>query len=126
VKKSQEPSLEQRFRAVIVWLILSGRAEQALGLLAKHYGVKAPRIEVGLPKGRKKKALGCYNTKNKTITVLDSDTLKEPFVVLHEFYHHLRTKADEKHRGTEKYADVFAKEFIEAYKTIASRGVGNN
>jgi hypothetical protein len=43
---------------------------------------------------------------------------REPFVVLHEFYHHLRTALDRKHRGTEKYADEFAREFIEAYKSI--------
>jgi hypothetical protein len=36
-------------------------------------------------------------------------------VVLHEFYHHLRTSIDKKHRGTEKFAGEFAEEFIKAY-----------
>jgi hypothetical protein len=50
--------------------------------------------------------------KNKTIHVLNSDVLKDPFVILHEFYHHLRTSIDRKHRGTEKYASKFARDFI--------------
>jgi hypothetical protein len=46
-----------------------------------------------------------------------------PFVIIHEFYHHLRSKAvDKMHRGTEKNADKFAIEFIEAYKAYALRG----
>jgi Zn-dependent peptidase ImmA (M78 family) len=113
--------LEQRFKAGVVWLIMNGKTEQAIDLLAKRYGVRMPRIEVGLPKGRKKGTLGCYSAKGKTIRVLNSDTLKEPFVILHEFYHHLRTTADAKHRGTEKYANDFAKKFIEAYKSIADK-----
>ena len=118
--------MEQNFKALIVYLILDGKAEKALEALAKHYSVDVPRLKVGLPKGRKKKALGCYSARSKMISVLDSDTLKEPFVVLHEFYHHLRTALDAKHRGTERYADEFAKEFIQAYKTMTSRAVGND
>lgn len=118
--------MEQRFKAGIVWLILNGKTEQALALLAKHYGVKVPKVEVGLPKGRKKIALGCYSAKNKTITVMNSDTLKEPFVILHEFYHHLRTTVDAKHQGTEKYADDFAMGFVHAYKSTVDKEIGNN
>ena len=114
------------FEALIVWLILSGKVETALELLAKRYSVNVPKIKVGLPKGRKKKALGCYNAKKGTIFVLNSDTLKEPFIILHEFYHHLRTALDTKHRGTEKYADEFAKEFIQTYKSMATKVSGNN
>jgi hypothetical protein len=110
--------LEQNFKALVVYLILNGETEKALKVLAKHYNVEVPRLKVGLPKGRKSKVLGCYSAKNKTISVLNSDTLKEPFVVLHEFYHHLRTALDAKHRGTEKYADEFAREFIEAYRSM--------
>jgi len=118
--------LEQKFKASIVWLILNGKAEKALELLAEHYSVEVPKLKVGLPKGRKKKTLGCYSAKNETIFVLNSDTLKEPFIILHEFYHHLRTALDRKHKGTEKYADVFAKEFIQAYKSMAAEVLGNN
>ena len=110
--------MEQKFKALIVWLILNGKTERALELLAEHYGVEVPKLKVGLPKGRKKRTLGCYSAKNKTISVLNSDTLKEPFIILHEFYHHLRTALDAKHKGTEKYADEFSKEFIEAYKSM--------
>jgi Zn-dependent peptidase ImmA (M78 family) len=108
--------VEEQFRVLIVWLVLSGKAEEALERLGEHYGVDVPRLRVGLPKGHKAKAFGCYNTKDRTICVLDSDRLREPFVVLHEFYHHLRTAVDAKHRGTEKRANDFARAFIEAYK----------
>jgi len=108
--------LEQNFKALIVYLILNGETEKALEMLAKHYSVDVPKIKVGLPKRHKKKSLGCYSTKNKTISVLNSDMLKEPFIILHEFYHHLRTALDAKHKGTERYADEFSKEFIQAYK----------
>jgi hypothetical protein len=118
--------LEQEFKASVVWLILNGKPEKALELLAEHYRVEVPTLKVGLPKGRKKKTLGCYNAKKKTIFVLNSDTLKEPFIILHEFYHHLRTALDAKHKGTEKYADEFSKEFIQAYKSMATKVLGNN
>jgi hypothetical protein len=118
--------LEQRFKTIIVWLILNGKTEKALDLLAEKYAVKVPKIKVGLPKGRKKKPLGCYSGKTKTISVLNSEAFKDPFIILHEFYHHLRTNLDAKHRGTERYADEFAKEFIQAYRSAASRDTGNN
>ena len=115
-----------RFKALVVSLILNGKVEKALELLAEHYGVSVPKMKVGLPKGRKKKTLGCYNAKKGTIFVLNSDTLSEPFIILHEFYHHLRTALDTKHKGTEKYADEFAKDFIQAYKSVAAEFSGNN
>ena len=110
-----EKASEPEFRASVVLLILNGKAEAALGLLAEQYNVDLPRIRVGLPSRHRKNAIGCYEAKNQTISVLNSDTLKEPFVVLHEFYHHLPTSIDMKHRGTEKYAGEFAEEFIKAY-----------
>jgi len=115
-----------RFKVLIVSLILNGKVEKALELLAEHHSVSVPKIKVGLPKGRKKKTLGCYNAKKRTIFVLNSDTLREPFIILHEFYHHLRTALDTKHKGTEKYADEFAKDFIHRYKSIGARVSGNN
>ena len=118
--------MDQKFKALIVWLILNGKAEKSLELLAEHYGVDMPKIKVGLPKAHIRKTLGCYNAKNKTIFVLNCDTLKEPFIILHEFYHHLRTTLDAKHKGTERYADDFAKEFIQAYKSTAAKDLGNN
>jgi hypothetical protein len=107
--------LESAFKARVVWLIANGETEKALSVLAEYYKVSTPKLKVGLPKGRKKSALGCYEAKTKTISVLNSDVFREPFIIIHEFYHHLRTKADLQHKGTEKNADKFARKFIEAY-----------
>jgi hypothetical protein len=120
-KRMGESNLEQRFKAEIVWLILNGKVEEALNILAKQYGASVPRLKVGLPKGRRRKAFGCYSPRTKTISVLDSDRLMDPFVILHEFYHHIRTTVDAKHRGTERHADEFAKQFINAYKSMAKK-----
>lgn len=112
-----DDNLENAFKAKIVWFILNGDTEEALSMLAEHYKVGIPRLKVGLPKRRKTSAIGCYEARNKTISVLNSDILKDPFVVIHEFYHHLRTKIDLQHKGTEKNADRFAIGFIAAYST---------
>jgi hypothetical protein len=111
---------ERGFRARVVRLILSGNAEEALELLAEHYDVSVPVLRVGLPKGRKKNVLGCYTVKDTTIHVLNSDVFCNPFVILHEFYHHLRT-VDKKHRGTERYANKFAHDFIQTYKSATRK-----
>ena len=118
--------MEERFKAAIVWLILNGKAEEAFEILAKKYGVRVPTLRVGLPKRDRMKALGCYNGRKRTIFVRNSDTLRDPFVILHEFYHHLRTAGDARHRGTEKYANVFAKEFMESYRSVAIAGSAND
>ena len=111
---------EPGFKAFIVHLVLDSKVEQALELLSKEFKVTVPRIQVGLPRTHGS-VYGCYTSRNQTIYVLNSDVLKDPFVILHEFYHHLRTSSvDKKHRGTEKYANVFAKEFIAAYRSLGS------
>jgi hypothetical protein len=110
---------DPKFKPLIVGLILNQRAEEALALLAKNYNVKTPELKVGLPKGHTRKIYGCYTAKNETISVLNSDMLGNPFVILHEFYHHLRTSIDKQHKGTEKNADKFANVFIEEYKSAA-------
>jgi Zn-dependent peptidase ImmA (M78 family) len=102
----------------IVQLIINQKAEEALVLLAKHYQVAVPQLKVGLPKGHKKNIYGCYTSKNQTISVLNSDFLGNAFVILHEFYHHLRSKSvDRQHKGTEKNADRFATDFLTAYQS---------
>ena len=115
------PTEENSFsKPLIVSLILNRQDEEALSLLGKEYNVNIPRLKVGLPKGHKKKALGVYQSKNETISVLNSDTLGNPFVILHEFYHHLRSKAvDKQHRGTERNADKFAIDFLTEYQAAA-------
>jgi Zn-dependent peptidase ImmA (M78 family) len=111
---------QDNFKPYVVWLILGGKTEEAIELLAKNYKVNVPKLKVGLPKGHKITAFGCYTNRNETISVQNSDILLNPFVIIHEFYHHLRSKgADRMHRGTEKNADRFAIEFIEAYKKAA-------
>ena len=114
--------MQNNFKPLIVWLILNGQVEKALELLAKNYKVSTPKLKVGLPKGRKATAFGCYTSKGATISVLNSDVMGNPFVILHEFYHHLRTSVDKQHKGTEKNADKFAREFIEAYKAASALG----
>ncbi|WXG46774.1 MAG: hypothetical protein WED05_08985 [Candidatus Atabeyarchaeum deiterrae] len=109
-----------KFKTSVVQLILDGRPENALELLADYYHVSVPRIKVGLPKGHRKNVLGCYTARDRTISVLNSDVLMNPFVVLHEFYHHLRTRVDKVHRGTEGNAMEFAKSFVESYKPITT------
>ena len=112
---------QNNFKPLVVWLILNGKPEEALALLAKNYKVNVPELKVGLPKKHKITAYGCYTAKNETISVQNSDVIANPFVILHEFYHHLRSKSvDKMHKGTEKNADKFAMEFIEAYKALAN------
>ena len=112
---------QDNFKPMVVWLILNGKPEEALVLLAKNYKVNVPKLKVGLPKKHKIKASGCYTSKNETISVLNSDVIVNPFVIIHEFYHHLRCKSvDKMHKGTEKNADKFAIDFIEAYKALAN------
>lgn len=108
---------EHVFKARIVQLILMKEIDEALEALSQHYNVVVPNLKVGMPKKYSKK-LGCYVSKTKTIHIMSRERLEDPFLILHEFYHHLRTQ-DRKHRGTEKYADRFAKEFLEAFKTFS-------
>jgi len=107
---------EYLFKAKIVQMILTKENVEAINALSQHYGVDIPHLKVGMPKKYSKK-VGCYVSTTKTIHFMNQDYLNNPFVVLHEFYHHLRTQGRE-HRGTEKYANRFAEEFIEAFKTL--------
>ena len=113
--------LEDIDKPAIVQLILSQKTENALNILAKHHKVSVPKLKVGLPKGHKNKILGCYSPRNQTISLLNSDVMGNPFVILHEFYHHARTSIDKKHKGTERNADKFANEFIKEYKVALNR-----
>ncbi len=116
---------QDTIKPLAVWLILNGKTEEALELLARNYHVTIPNLTVGLPKKHKTKAYGCYTAKNQTISVLNSDVLVNPFVILHEFYHHLRSKGvDRVHRGTEANADKFAIGFIETYQAAAKKAQG--
>lgn len=109
---------EELFKAKVVYLILSKKPEEALEFLEQHYHVAAIKLKVGMPKGHVKNA-GCYIANKKTICVSNRDNLYNPYLILHEFYHHLRTH-DGRHRGTERYADKFAKGYVEAYKKMSA------
>lgn len=109
---------EELFRAKIVHLILSKKTEEALECLSQYYHLATPKLKVGMPKGHGKNA-GCYIASKKAIHISNRNNLYNPYLILHEFYHHLRTH-NLKHRGTEKYADKFAKDYVEAYKKLST------
>ena len=111
---------EEAVLARAVHLILEGKPEEALLILSKHYGIPPPRLEVGLPK-RCLHALGCYVPSRRTIYVRSSAEYRDPFIILHEYYHHLRWRRG-KHRGTEKYADQYAIRAIKIYNNIVTGG----
>ncbi len=82
--------------------------------------MERPKLGVGVVSGRSKGVLAVYTAKRKEILAAKREYLYDPFTILHEFYHHLRYFAGE-HRGTEKYADRFALDFIQAYRRVAER-----
>jgi len=104
---------EESVKAFAVALILEGRPEEALKILSDYFKVETPRLEVGMPKRHTGRA-GCYIASKVTIYVAGREHLFDPRIILHEFYHHLRTRGG-KHRGTEKHANKFVREFIVAY-----------
>ena len=104
---------DESVKAFVVALILGGRPEEALKVLSDYFKVETPRVEVGMPK-RHTGMAGCYLASKATIYVAGRERLFDPRIILHEFYHHLRTTGG-KHRGTEKHADNFVREFIAAY-----------
>ncbi len=104
---------EEEILARAVELIIQGRPDEALTILSKHYKIRKPRIIVGLPK-KCKHAYGCYVNKTQTIHVKSSSEYTNPFIILHEYYHHIRSRLG-KHRGTEKHADQYALKAIKAW-----------
>ena len=107
---------EDLFKARVVQLILKKEVNTALEALSEHYRVSVPGLRVGMPKRAGCKA-GCYVSDTKMIHVASMERLHDPFVILHEFYHHLRTHGG-KHIGTEKHANKFAQEYITAYQIV--------
>jgi hypothetical protein len=108
--------VEGRFKAGIVHLILTHDAEKALASLAEKYNVDVPSLTVGIPKGHVTVS-GCYVLEKETIYVASSEGLTDPFLILHEFYHHLRSVSG-RHLGTERYANRFALEYIGEYRRL--------
>jgi len=54
--------------------------------------------------------------KEKRIYVSKSELLKNPFVILHEFYHHLRASRTPMNEQVEKRANAFALNYIRTFK----------
>jgi len=117
MNNDSSPEFLAEFRAKTVRLILEGKAEKALAMLSKHYGVREPTLRVGTVK-RHRKVLACYVEKEKRIYFSNSSFLVNPFVLLHEFYHHLRASGVEKSRQAEKRADLFAAAFIRDFSSL--------
>lgn len=102
-------------QALAVELILIKRTEESLQLLSRVYNVQPPEIVVGTIKGKRKTVYAVYVHKERRIYAVNSDVFYNPFIVLHEFYHHLRFRGLE-HRGSEKSANNFASKFIGSYR----------
>lgn len=102
------------FRARVVYLILNSESDEALEILSNHYGIVKPKLTVGMPK-RYSKNPACYVANKRIIHVSHRKILSNPHVILHEFYHHLRNVSNAQ-GGIEKYADSFAKKFIQDYQ----------
>ena len=109
-------------RAKIVYMILNKKTEEALQKLSDFYHISTPEIVVGTIKGKRRTVYAVYVQKERRIYALDSDIFYHPFIVLHEFYHHLRTRGG-MHRGSEKYANIYAQGFIDSYNKILSNSM---
>jgi len=107
--------LDDITKAQIVRMILEKHTEKALEKLSEFYHVTPPQIVVGTIKGKRRTVYALYIPKERKIYALNSDIFFNPFVVLHEYYHHIRSKLGV-HRGSERNANKFAQEFIDAYK----------
>jgi Zn-dependent peptidase ImmA (M78 family) len=114
---------EAAFQARIVAMIATARKpEEALDALCSHYRVEKPSLRIGLPKGEKR-ALGCYVHRDRTIYMSSEEYLFDPYVLIHEFYHHLRHVGG-KHRGTERHARDFALGFLKSAQTFGQSRLG--
>ncbi len=109
--------LDDLTKAKIVFMILNKKTKEALQHLSKICNVTPPEIVVGTVKGKRKTVYAVYVQKESKIYAINSDVFYNPFVILHEFYHHIRTKGGV-HRGSEKNANRYAKSFIDAYNRI--------
>jgi hypothetical protein len=109
--------LDEENMARIVRKILNKDTEQALLELSNLYNIRPPEIVVGTIKGKRKTVYAVYVQNENRIYAMNSDIFYNPFVVLHEFYHHLRSRG-EVHRGSERNANMYAKKFIDAYSKV--------
>ncbi len=111
---------EERMKAMVVALILDSKPEDAMALLSRWYRVSRPRMGIGVVEGKTKGVAAVYLQSRKEILAARREYMYDPFVLIHEFYHHLRSVSG-RHRGTEKQADRFALDFIATYERLAAR-----
>ena len=111
--------LDDIFRAYIVQLIINKKTEEALESLSRFYNIRPPDIVVGTIKGKRRTVYAVYVQRESRIYCINSEIFYNPFIVMHEFYHHLRTTAGV-HKGSEKHANTYARRFIESYRTIVN------
>ncbi|MDE1813547.1 MAG: hypothetical protein KGH87_02960 [Thaumarchaeota archaeon] len=107
-------------KAKIVALILDKKTEQALDWLSKLYKIDVPQIVVGTIKKKRRTVYAVYVVREKKIYASNSEIFYNPFVVLHEYYHHIRSKLGT-HRGSEKHANIYAQQFIDAYMHVVEK-----
>jgi hypothetical protein len=112
--------LDDLAKAKVVEMILHKKTEQALQSLSEYYKVPSPQIVVGTIKGKRKTVYAVYVQRERKIYCINSDIFYNPFIVLHEFYHHIRTTGGI-HRGSEKHANMYAKGFIISYNKIIAQ-----
>lgn len=99
-----------------------------IGADLSYYGehnTVTPEIVVGTVKGKRKTVNAVYVQKESKIYTINSDIFYNPFAVLHEFYHHIRTKAGAR-RGSEKNANTYAKSFIDSYNKVIKQITESN
>ncbi len=108
-------------KASVVATILDSRTEDAFEMLCEWYRVQRPRLGIGVVEGRTKGVAAVYSVRRKEILAARREFLYDPFVMIHEFYHHLRSTSG-RHKGTEKQADRFALDFIAAYQKVVIEG----
>lgn len=111
---------DQVFKAQVVALILDSKPERALEILCANYRVSRPKLSVGVLEGRTKGVAAVYSVGRREILAARREYFYDPFVMIHEFYHHLRSTSG-RHRGTEKEADRFASDYIRAYEFAAAK-----
>jgi hypothetical protein len=112
------PDLDDMTKAKIVQMILDGKTEHALEKLSEFYHVETPQIVVGTIKKKRRTVYAVYVVQEKKIYALNSDIFYNPFVIIHEYYHHIRSKLGE-HKGSERHANMYAQEFIDSYNKIS-------
>ena len=112
--------LDRESRIVIVRKILDGALKSAIDALSVAYDVPTPSFRVGTVKGHRSVA-ACYAEKQKTIVFANSEILRNPVVVLHEFYHHLVASITYKNGGTDKDADRFVRKFLDITSADSAR-----